>query len=355
MTLTQSYEEKRDLLTGMDNRRGATLVTQRTFSYDMLGRPLTRRAARNGQTVNDSFGHNSRSELTSATVNGSTYGYDYDNIGNRETVTEIEITTNYTANELNQYTSISENGAAAFVPQYDADGNQTLIKTETGIWSAIYNAENRPTSFTNEESGTVVECTYDSMGRRAYKKVTVNGRVTLHQRYIYRGYLQIACIDLTRNHHPLLWLITWDPLQSISTRPLAIQKDGTWYTYGLDLTKNVCEVFGSTGYIATSYTYTPYGSVTTNGSVTQPIMWSSEILDPQLNLYYYNYRFYMPMLGRWERRDDILEKDKYNVYQYCINNSSMNFDYIGMSVALLSSDYINCIISESVSRLAFQS
>lgn len=32
--------------------------------------------------MNDSFGHNSRSELTSATVNGSTYGYDYDNIGN---------------------------------------------------------------------------------------------------------------------------------------------------------------------------------------------------------------------------------------------------------------------------------
>ena len=51
----------------------------------------------------------------------------------------------------------------------------------------------------------------------------------------------------------------------------------------------------------------------------------------------------------------IIPTRKYNVYQYCINNSSMNFDYIGMSVALFSSDYINCIISESVSRLAFQS
>ncbi len=26
----------------------------------------------------------------------------------------------------------------------DADGNQPLIKTETGIWSVLYNAENRP-------------------------------------------------------------------------------------------------------------------------------------------------------------------------------------------------------------------
>ena len=29
---------------------------------------------------------------------------------------------------------------------------------------------------------------------------------------------------------------------------------------GLDLTKNVCEVFGTTGYINTAYTYTPYRS-----------------------------------------------------------------------------------------------
>ena len=32
--------------------------------------------------------------------------------------------------------------------------------------------------------------------------VTVDDNETLHQRYIYRGYLQIACIDLTRSHHP---------------------------------------------------------------------------------------------------------------------------------------------------------
>ena len=34
------------------------------------------------------------------------------------------------------------------------------------------------------------EC--DHMGRRAIKRVMVNGNVTLQQRYIYRGYLQIA-------------------------------------------------------------------------------------------------------------------------------------------------------------------
>jgi len=63
----------------------------------------------------------------------------------------------------------------------------------------------------NDDTRTVVECAYDSMGRRCFKQVTVNGTVTLHQRYLYRGYLQIACIDLARSHHLGLWLITWAP------------------------------------------------------------------------------------------------------------------------------------------------
>ena len=83
--------------------------------------------------------------------------------------------------------------------------------------------------------------------------------ITLHQLFLYRGYLQIACCDLTRSNHPCLWLITWDPTQAVATRPLAIQKDATWYTYGWDVTKNTCEVFKTNGTIGTVYTYSPYG------------------------------------------------------------------------------------------------
>lgn len=35
------------------------------------------------------------------------------------------------------------------------------------------------------------------MGRRSFKQVSVNGTVTLHHRYLYRG-----------SHHPALWFIT---------------------------------------------------------------------------------------------------------------------------------------------------
>ncbi len=324
MSQTLSYKNVRDLLTGMSYKRGNTGVASRTYTYDAAGRPITRNTARNGTTVIDSFGYNTRSELTAATVNNGTYSYNYDNIGNRNTAQEItEEITNYTANNLNQYTAIGD-----FAPTYDAAGNQTLVKTTMGIWTVAYDAENRPVSFTNAETNTVIECAYDHMGRRATKKVTVNGSITLHHRYLYRGYLQIACCDLTRSNHPALWLITWDPTQPIATRPLAIQKDGTWYTYGWDLTKNICEVYGINGYIRTNYTYTPYGAVTTSGDVTQPIQWSSEFHDTELALVYYNYRHYNPTDGRWLGRDPIY--DLHNKYSYIKNNTISSLDYSGL-------------------------
>lgn len=327
MSLTQSYEPQRDLLTQMGYRRGNTLVAQRSYTYDILGRPTARDTARQGSVVNDTFAHSTRSELVAAQVNGKNYEYTYDNIGNRtaavETSSGVVSRTEYQSNNLNQYTAVND-----FTPEFDLDGNQMRIKTATGIWAATYNAENRPVTFSNSESNTVVECAYDCKGRRAYKKVLVNGSVTLHQRYIYRGYLQIACVDLTRSHHPAMWFITWDPTQPTATRPLAIQKDGTWYTYGWDITKNICEIFGPAGYIRTVYTYSPYGKVSVNGDTEQSIQWNGEYFDIEMGLTCYNWRLYNPIVGKWLVRDFV--RDSFNVYSAYKNNSIMTLDVLGL-------------------------
>ena len=145
--------------------------------------------------------------------------------------------------------------------------------------------------------------------------VTENGVVTTSHRFLYRGYLQVACCDRKRANHPCLWLITWESprrltggldkprsafapqgragngvpaSQPVATRPLAIQKDSTWYTYGWDLTKNIWEAYTTTGYIGTAYTYTAYGQVTASGAIEQPIQWSSEYNDTETSMIYYN-------------------------------------------------------------------
>ena len=84
--------------------------------------------------------------------------------------------------------------------------------------------------FVNESARTVVECTYDYMGRRHTRKVSVNGTVSSYLRYMYRGYLQIAAIDAVSG--VFRWFLFWDPTQPEATRPLAIRKDGAWYAYG---------------------------------------------------------------------------------------------------------------------------
>lgn len=351
MTLTQSYESQRDLPMSMAYRRGTTLVEQRSYSYDSLGRPLTRSTARNGQTVNDSFVYNSRSELVSATVNGATYGYDYDNIGNRRMATEASDYILYETNSLNQYTSIQENEDTAFTPIFDADGNQTLVKTATGIWNVVYNSNNRPVRFSCETK--VIECSYDSNGRRVTKKIMVNDEVILHHRYIYRGFLQIACCDLLRNEAPCLWFITWDPTQPLATRPLSIRKDGSWFAYGWDASKNICEIFGPAGYIRTSYTYSPYGEVMSSGDVEQPIQWSSEHFDAELALVYYNYRHYNPADGRWIGEDPMGVDVSYNLYAF-VKGTTYLTDFRGLFIvgALISMamDFSLQVISNAASN-----
>ncbi|MGN0834758.1 MAG: RHS repeat domain-containing protein [Candidatus Spyradosoma sp.] len=237
-----------------------------------------------------------------------------------------------------------------FSPTYDADGNATLIRTATGTWQIAYNGENRPIRFENAASQTVVECAYDSQGRRFEKKVTVAGTVTLHERYVYDGYLQIAAFDVAEDTSPegestggesaestlgsqlsLKRVVYWDPEEPTATRPLAIQKDGSWFTYGHDITKNVWEVFGPSGYVRTSYDYAPFGAVSPRGDVTQPFQWSSEFYDSELDLVYYNYRHYSPTDGRWLSRDPIEEEGGLNLYAISENKPIYKWDVLGKS------------------------
>lgn len=140
-------------------------------------------------------------------------------------------------------------------------------------------------------------------------------------------------MDLTRATLNGLWLLTWDPSQAVATRPLAIQINGTWYTYGWDLTKNICELYTSSRAIGSSYTYTPYGTVgiaSNAAKVTQSIQWSSEVYDAELGLVYYNFRYYNPTDGRWTRRDPM--GDNEHLMSYVTNSPIDYIDYLGLQI-----------------------
>ena len=87
----------------------------------------------------DSFGYNDRSEVTAANIAGVASCYNYDEIGNL-LLSAANVETNlYTANNLNQYTSILRDSVSPCEPSYDADGN--LLSD--GVFAFTYDAANR--------------------------------------------------------------------------------------------------------------------------------------------------------------------------------------------------------------------
>ena len=344
MTRVNTYEDSRDLLSVIDYRRpgSANPPARHEYDYDALGRPTRRRDTWNTAAPKTTrlFTYNSRGELIGDQLRpGGRFGYQYDNIGNRKEAFEFGNTTDYETDELNRYAGIVRNGGEAFTPQYDADGNQTLVKTSTGIWTVTYNAENRPVKFESEDGGTTVECAYDSMGRRFEKKVTVGGTTNFHARYLYRDYLQVAECDLTGETPALVRSYLWDPSEPEATRVLSMTRweaNGTQEKEHLycmhDAMKNVTSLFGEARGRRALYEYRPYGGlITSEGNMAEEnkFRFSSEYMDDELGLIYYNYRHLNPRDGRWISRDPIMEQGGWNLFAFVNNNGIINFDYLG--------------------------
>lgn len=326
MTQSYTYEEERDLVTEMKTGLGMEQQLRLACGYDTLARLTTRTREDSSGTQDDTYSYNDRSELTSASLEGMIYGYAYDNTGNRNTAAEGIIATAYQTNALDQYTQI-QRAEVSFAPLYDADGNQTKVKTCTGIWTVSYDAENRPISFTSEDGTIIVECGYDADSRRYFKKVTENGTVVKHEHYLYNGYLQTAALDMLQGG-AIVHALLWDPAQPQATRPLALLKNGTVYSCVHDQNKNVVALFTESGQCAARYSYTPFGAVTAEGTVSCPVQWSSEMYDEESGLTYYNYRYYNPQDGRWLSRDPLGAQSGLNPYAHAGNR--MIPDYLGL-------------------------
>ncbi len=333
LCLEYTYQSWRDILTGI--RCGTSdktyTIAEKTRELDPLGRPEKGLRTRLGETHDDYFSYNLRNELTGAMFGGGpVFEYAYDNIGNREQFQVRATQTDYESNELNQYSLITPSYAPAFTPTFDADGNQTRIRTTSGIWNVIYNANNRPIRFASEDNETVVECRYDHMGRRVTKKVSVGGIVTQHEGYHYLDYVQVAAVDLLANNE-VLHAILWNPLESVATRPLALVRGSSIYYSAHDFVKNITEWINEQGEISVSFDYTPYGEVISEtGDVSLNVIgYSSEVMDRELGLVYYNYRHLNPLDGRWISRDPIAEQGGLNLFTFVSNSIGIIIDFLG--------------------------
>jgi RHS repeat-associated protein len=329
------------------------------------------------ETRTDVYGYNIRSELISAAklVGGddpgapqtatTEYAYQYDDIGNRITSFDLGTNRTYTANNLNQYTQISnlcdsspavalaEAGAGeVFLPQFDDDGNQTLVQTATGIWQVQYNGENRPVLWENVSTNSptpnsstpsLISMSFDRMGRRVQYLETCGNATNENKVFIYEGYLQVANFDFATQNAQRF---AWDPTEPIATRPLVFYDSSTsprFYTY--DGNKNVTELISSVGsLVAAHYEYASFGTVFLGIGIdnkVNPFRFSSEYDDSHIGVVYYNYRHLNSIYGVWLNRDILEEDSEFGLYHFAGGLSVV--DVLGL-------DGVITIISEKEKR-----
>jgi RHS repeat-associated protein len=89
------------------------------------------------------------------------------------------------------------------------------------------------------------------------------------------------------------------------------------------------------------FEYDPFGNLTVLTELTSglaasfPFRFSTKPLDPVTGLYYYGYRYYDPVTGRWPSRDPIGEEVGVNLYGFVGNDGVDRLDFLGHQCCLL--------------------
>ncbi|MCF7838507.1 MAG: hypothetical protein K9N49_07735 [Candidatus Marinimicrobia bacterium] len=308
---TRAFEPNRNLITGIENMAGTNVVSTFAYTNDELARRTLRV---DNAAVTNAFAYNVRSEVIEALLGLDQYDYAYDPIGNREW-TRMNANTNwYTANELNQYTVIS-NGIPV-EPTYDADGN--MLEMGNG-WTSTWDGENRLIEMVNGDARLVF--TYDYMSRRVRKRVYDGLTKTQDRAYVYDGWNVLLELDLMPTEPELARAYTWglDLSQSLQGAggvggllSVTTSTPSTTETFStaFDANGNITEYVDSSGAVVAHYEYDAFGNTITQfGTLADTFAhrFSTKYLDPETGLYYYGYRYYSPELGRWLSNDPLLD------------------------------------------------
>ena len=226
--------------------------------------------------------------------------------------------------QVNMNGSSAANGNLLIASQtnsftYDSDGNQT----SSGLWTNVWDGENRLISIASvsavpDAAKQKVTCQYDSKFRRTQKIVsTWNGSTYVAQstnKFVYDGWNLVAIFDGNNN---LLESFTWGTDASgtmqgaggvdglISMTVYSGTNAGTYF-YCFDGSGNVAGlVNAANGNLAERYEFDAFGNIIrATGSLTfiNPFLFSTKFYDWETGFYYFGYRYYDPVTGRWLSR-----------------------------------------------------
>ena len=90
----------------------------------------------------------------------------------------------------------------------------------------------------------------------------------------------------------------------------------------------------SKGNLLDHYEYHPFGNLASAPQLPgNRFRFSTKLQDAETGFYYYGYRYYDPVDGRWLSRDPIGEHGGLNIYGFVDSNPVTFWDYLGLSQA----------------------
>jgi len=112
---------------------------------------------------------------------------------------------------------------------------------------------------------------------------------------------------------------------------LELTQNGQHYDYLYDGKGNVSALIDSNQQVVAAYRYDTFGNlISKSGTLDQPYQFSTKRYYAALGMVKYEYRDYLPILGKWMEKDPIGEKGGLNLYGFVRNNSINAVDPLGL-------------------------
>lgn len=331
-TVARSYDAA-GRLTGLSN--GTLDATAYTLSPD--GRRTT--INRNGTA--ETYGYDNARQVTSANYPdlSTTQSWNFDAAGNRQSATTNSVNTNYTANSVNEYTSISGGGFQPPSPTYDANGNTlTLPRPDGTALTLTWNINNEQITATNA-TGDTASYQYDALGRRTKRIETIGGTTTTTH-FFTNGWN----VELEHNGSDYTTRQTWGHdlsesfqgaggvggLVMVETLPIGSGSPVPYFPC-YDGNGNITAWIDSAGTVVARQRYDAFGNIIQQlGTAPSNYGFSTKPMEKIAGLLYYGYRYYDPVTGRWPSRDPIEESGGNNLYCFVGNNGLFQYDKLGL-------------------------